>query len=68
MTATEIIEGLKIIQRNKHASENDYHIRFEHDEMWAGSLKWPISIIDEMKLKSLGWIRDTEADGWRASV
>lgn len=66
MTASNLIEGLQIIQ--KYASEKDYHIRAAHDTIWAGSLDWEMSENDKQKLEELGWDEDEGADGWEARV
>lgn len=66
MTATNIIEGLQLINKNKPEGQSDYHVRAEHDKVWAGSLDWPMPEEDKQIMKSLGWQSDKEANGWGA--
>lgn len=66
MTSGNLIEGLQIIQKSKPDGVSDYHIRAEHDEVWAGSLRWAMSEEDKNKLKDLGWRPDEDAEGWNA--
>ncbi len=68
MTATNIIEGLQLINKSKPEGKHDYHIRADHDVIWAGSLEWKMSKEDKKRMKELGWDCDSDADGWRAYV
>jgi hypothetical protein len=68
MTVTNIIAGLQLIQKSKPVGESDYHFRAEHDEIFVGSLRWPMSEYDKAKMKEMGWIADDDIDGWRANV
>jgi hypothetical protein len=68
MTVTNIIKGLQLINKSKPEGESDYHFRAEHDEVWAGSLDWPMPNEDEDQMKELGWERDKDTNGWRAMV
>lgn len=68
MTTTNIIEGLQLINKSKPEGKSDYHFRAEHDEVWAGSLDWPMSNEDKKRMEELGWNADEDCDGWRATV
>lgn len=68
MTTTNIIEGLQLINKSKPEGESDYHFRAEHDEVWAGSLDWPMSEEDKKRMEELGWHADEDCDGWRAMI
>lgn len=68
MTVTNIIEGLQLINKSKPEGKSDYHFRAEHDEIWAGSLEWPMPDEDKNRMEELGWEPDENADGWRAMV
>lgn len=68
MTVTNIIEGLRLINKYKPEGQSDYHFRAEHDEVWAGSLEWPMPQEDKKKMEDLGWHTDEDCDGWRAMV
>lgn len=68
MTVKNIIEGLQIIEKYRPEKESQYHLRAEHDEIFAGSLDWPFTSEDKKKLKKLGWTAEVVVDGWRASV
>ena len=68
MTVKIIIEGLKIIEKYRPSKASPYHFRAEHDEIFVGSLDWPISEKDKKKLDELGWTADEDVDGWRAMV
>lgn len=68
MTVSNIIEGLRLINKSKPENESDYHFRTEHDEVWAGSLDWPMPKEDKQMMKKLGWEADKNTDGWRAMV
>lgn len=68
MKAQEIIEGLKIIHEAKPEKSGDYHVRAEHDNIYAGSLEWELSEENKNRLHELGWEEDPDADGWRAMV
>lgn len=68
MTVSSIIEGLIIINKNKPVGEADYHMRAEHDLIWAGSLEWPMPEEDKARLNELNWRADEEANGWRGWV
>lgn len=68
MTTTNIIEGLQLINKSKPEGKSDYHFRAEHDEVWAGSLDWPMPYEDKKRMEELGWAADEDADGWRATV
>jgi hypothetical protein len=68
MTASNLIEGLKIIEAYRPKEESGYHIRAEHDVFYAGSLDWAIPDHEVDKLEKLGWAKDEDVDGWRALV
>lgn len=68
MTVISIIEGLQLINKSKPDGQSDYHFRAEHDEIWAGSLKWPMPENDKKRMEELGWNADENCDGWRAMV
>lgn len=68
MTVNNIIRGLQIIQNAKPPLHSDYHFRAEHDEIFVGSLDWPIPDKDKEELQERGWSPDEDADGWRAMV
>lgn len=66
MTASNLIEGLELIQKSKPENVSDYHIRAEHDQIWAGSLDWPMPEEDKKRMKELGWHPEEDVDGWMA--
>lgn len=68
MIVKNIIEGLQIIEKSRPSNKNPYHFRAEHDEIFAGSLEWPMSKEDKKTLKKLGWVADKGVDGWRAMI
>lgn len=68
MTVKIIIEGLRIIEKSRPSKQSPYHLRAEHDQVFAGSLEWPMSKKNKNKLEELGWTADKDVDGWRASV
>lgn len=68
MIVANIIEGLQLINKSKPETESDYHFRAEHDEVWAGSLDWPMPEEDKKRMEDLGWRPDEDCDGWRAMV
>ena len=68
MKAADIITGLQIIERARPANESGYHVRAEHDEIFAGSLSWNLTDVDRQRLQELGWDADEGVDGWRCSV
>lgn len=65
MNALNLIEGLKIIEEYRPEKESVYHVRSEHDVIYAGSLEWPINSKDKKKLLDMGWEEDEDADGYR---
>jgi hypothetical protein len=68
MTAENLIKGLQIIEKSRPLEMSGYHIRADHDEIWAGDLCWPMPPGDAGQLEFLGWERDENANGWRATV
>ena len=68
MIAKDLIKGLTIIEKYMPKGESGYHIRAEHDVIYAASLDWPISDKDKKELEELGFYPDEDADGWRAMV
>jgi len=66
MKATNIINGLLLIQKSKPENESDFHVRAEHDNIYAGSLEWEMSKEDKKRMEELGWHTDEDVDGWRA--
>lgn len=68
MKVSDIIEGLQLIQKSKPHCESDYHFRAEHDEIFVGSLDWPMAAEDKKRLHELGWEADEDIDGWKTSV
>lgn len=68
MTAPKIIAGLQIIENARPKDESPYHVRAEHDEIFAGSLEWDMTEADKDKLEELGWSEREDVDGWRAYV
>lgn len=68
MKVADIIKGLQLIQKTKPVNESDYHFRAEHDNIYVGSLEWPMKDNDKKTMESLGWEPDEDADGWRAMV
>lgn len=68
MEVTNIIEGLQLIQKSKPKNESDFHFRAEHDEIFVGSLEWPMPKKDKDRMEELGWTADEDVDGWRALV
>lgn len=68
MEANNIIQGLVIIEKARPKNHTPYHVRAEHDKIYAGSLDWILGSADDKKLEDIGWSRDEEADGWRAMV
>jgi hypothetical protein len=68
MTTTNIIKGLQIIENARPANSTPHHLRAEHDEIFVGSLVYPISDEDKKTLEDLGWIEREDVDGWRAGV
>lgn len=68
MDVNNIIEGLQILEQHRPVSESKYHVRVEHDAMYAGSLEWPVPEEVIYQLQELGWSQDEDADGYRALV
>ena len=68
MKVTDIIKGLQLIQKSKPKEKSDYHFRAEHDQIYVGSLEWPMSDKDKAEMEELGWEADEDAEGWRTSV
>lgn len=68
MKAADIIKGLQIIESARPANCTPYHIRAEHDEIFVGSLIYPLSDEDKQALEKLGWDEREDIDGWRAGV
>lgn len=68
MIALNVIKGLQLIEQYRPENGHVFHIRAEHDTIYAGDLNWPMSPIDADQLLFLGWERDENANGWRANV
>ena len=68
MTVKNIIDGLLLIELSRPNDKSGYHVRAEHDVIYAGSLEWPMSDNDKKKMADLGWAADEDVDGWRCFV
>jgi hypothetical protein len=68
MTITNVIAGMQIVDSFRPDDKSPYHVRAEHDNIYIGSLDWPIPETEQMKLEDLGWEKDEDADGYRAMV
>lgn len=68
MTTENIIKGLQIIEKARPSNCTPYSFRAEHDEIFVGSLVYPISNEDKKTLDDLGWIENEDVDGWRAGI
>lgn len=66
MEAINIARGILILEAKRPREETPYHVSVEHDEIYAGSLKWPLAEEDTELLIALGWEPDEDLDRWVA--
>lgn len=65
MTEIEkITKGLRVIELSRPKTESPFHVRAEHDQLFAGSLNWNMREVDKQRLNAWGWQEVEDVDGW----